>query len=71
MISSRPRKALGKANTITWQGQGLEDKSDLQEAYGILLLLKSHNLGLLVAIPPPDGAVTFSGLLQTAFDADS
>jgi hypothetical protein len=34
-------------------------------------LLKSHNLGLLANILPPNGGSTFYDLLQTAYEADS
>jgi hypothetical protein len=35
------------------------------------MLLTSHNLGLLVDIPPPNGGPTFYDLIHAAYEADS
>jgi hypothetical protein len=62
-IDNTPGQAYGKADAVTYQGQGSDEDSDLQEVYHTQTLLKSHNLGLLVDTSPSNGGPMFYNLL--------
>jgi hypothetical protein len=57
------------ANALKHQAQGSDNDFDLQEVDHTQTLLKSHNLGFLVDIEPPNWGPTFYDLLHTAYEA--
>jgi hypothetical protein len=69
-IDNRPRKAHGKADALTSQGQTSDEEPYLSEVYHTQTLLKSHNLGALADIPAPNRCPTICDLLQTAYGID-